>query len=89
MAPERLAQEGPSLQLPEDILLLARRLTAVTAQSIARSSAYPQKPSGLEVQSLALSTFSARQSHAAAAEMSSTNARCTQAAPITGRKRRA
>lgn len=49
MAPERLAQDGPSLQLPEDILQLTRRLAAVAAQSIARWSAHPQKPPKLEV----------------------------------------
>ena len=49
MAPERLAQEGPSLQLPEDVLQLACRLAAVAAQSIARSSAYPEKAPGVKV----------------------------------------
>ena len=75
MAPERLAQEGPSLQLPEDVLQLARRLTAVAVQSLARCSVHPQKPTGLEVRGLILSASSAWESYAAAAESSLTNAR--------------
>ena len=63
VAPERLAQEGPSLQLPEDVLQLARRLTAVAVQSIARSSAHPQKDQGLEVRDCLVSTSSATMSH--------------------------
>ncbi|CAK0784455.1 hypothetical protein CVIRNUC_007659 [Coccomyxa viridis] len=47
MAPERLALYGPSLQLPEDVLQLARRLAAVAAQSVARSLAHPDTASGL------------------------------------------
>ena len=47
MAPERLALCGPSLQLPEDVLQLARRLAAVAAQSVARSLAHPDTASGL------------------------------------------
>ena len=48
-APEKLAQEEPALQLPEDVLQLARRLAAVAEQSIARISAYSPSAGSLEV----------------------------------------
>ena len=48
-APEKLAQEEPALQLPEDVLQLARRLAAVAEQSIARVSAYSPSAGSLEV----------------------------------------
>lgn len=50
-APEKLAQECPSLQLPEDVLQLARRLTAAAAQSIARVAAYASDAADVQVQS--------------------------------------
>lgn len=48
-APEKLAQEEPALQLSEDVLQLARRLTAVAEQSIARVSAYSPSTGSFEV----------------------------------------
>jgi hypothetical protein len=47
--PERAPMEVPSLQLAEDLLSLARRLAAVAAHSLNRSTLYDAELPGLQV----------------------------------------